>query len=81
MKQTFTGVVISSKITKTAVVNVVFKRPHPIYKKLTKKDRKLKADTGERSVKVGQKVKIESSRPISKDKHFKIVEVIENGSD
>jgi small subunit ribosomal protein S17 len=80
MRQTFTGIVVSNKMSKTAVVNVVFTKAHPVYKKLVKKDRKIKADTGTNSVKVGERVKIVGTRPISKDKHFKIVEVVKNGS-
>lgn len=80
MRQAFTGIVVSNKTPKTVVVNVVFEKVHPIYKKVTKKDRKIKADTGTNSPKVGEKVKIVQTRPISKDKHFKIVEVIKNGS-
>ncbi len=80
MKQTFAGVVVSNKMQKTVVVNVVFKKPHPIYKKLVKRDRKIKADTGSNSLKIGDRVRIVATRPISKDKHFRVVEVIKNGS-
>jgi len=80
MRQTFIGEVVSNKMTKTAIVKVVFKKPHPVYKKLVKKDRKIKVDTGTNSVKVGERVKIVGTRPISKDKHFKIVEVMKNGA-
>ena len=80
MRQTFIGVVVSSKTPKTAVVNVVFRKAHPVYKKLVTRDRKIKADTGTNSVKVGERVKIVGTRPISKDKHFKVVEVMKNGS-
>ena len=80
MKQTFAGVVVSNKMQKTVVVNVVFKKPHPIYKKLVKRDRKIKADSGSNSLKIGDRVRVMATRPISKDKHFRVVEVIKNGS-
>lgn len=80
MKQTFAGVVVSNKMQKTVVVNVVFKQPHPIYKKLVKRDRKIKADSGSNSLKIGDRVRVMATRPISKDKHFRVVEVIKNGS-
>ena len=80
MKQTFTGVVVSNKMQKTVVVNVVFRKPHPIYKKLVKRDRKIKAEADSNSLKVGDRVRIMATRPISKDKYFRVVEVIKNGS-
>lgn len=71
-----TGTVTSTKMAKTAVVAVTTYRKHPLYKKQIKKTTNFKAhdDLG---VKVGQKVKIAQTRPISRDVHFKILEVIE----
>lgn len=74
--KTLIGTVFSVKMQKTAVINITFKKAHPLYKKLIKKDRKLKADVGVFSPKAGDRVKISETRPISKTKHFKIVEVI-----
>lgn len=70
-----TGVVVSTKMEKTPVVEVTTYRKHPLYKKQIKKTTNFKAhdDLG---VKVGQKVKIAETRPIAKDVHFKVQEII-----
>jgi len=70
------GVIISTKMEKTSVVEVTTRRPHPLYKKLIKKSRKFSVDNGEFEPIVGQNVKIQETKPISKNKHFKIVEII-----
>lgn len=80
MKKVFEGVVVSIKMQKTAVVNITRITPHPLYKKLIKRDRKIKADTGNLAVTNGDRVKIAETRPLSATKYFKIVEVIKNGS-
>lgn len=73
--QTKVGVVDSVKMQKTVVVKVVEKVKHPFYKKLMTKVTRFKAhdDLG---TQLGQKVKIAETRPISKDVHFKVTEVI-----
>lgn len=76
MKKTFIGKIISLKMHKTAVIEVVRKQPHPLYRKLIKKSSKFKADTGELNLVVGQRVKITQTKPISKDKFFVVTEVI-----
>ena len=76
MPKVLEGVVVSLKMQKTAVVQVSSTAPHPIYKKLIKRDKKIKADTAGLSLSVGDRVKIRQTKPISKDKHFKIVEVL-----
>lgn len=75
MPQVKTGIVTSTKMTKTAVVAVTTYRKHPLYKKQIKKTTKFKA-RDELGAHVGQKVKIVQTRPISKDVHFKIMEVL-----
>lgn len=80
MKKTLEGIVVSNKMVKTVVIEVTSKVSHPIYKKITKIDKKIKADTGSFSLKVGDRVRIIETKPISKDKHFKIMEVIKSGS-
>ena len=75
-KRTLTGVVVSDKMEKTAVVVIERRLPHPLYKKIIKRTKKIKADTSGFEVKVGQPVKIESTRPISHDKNFKVVEIL-----
>jgi small subunit ribosomal protein S17 len=76
MQKTLNGKIISLKMQKTAVVEVVRRAPHPLYKKLMKISKKFKADTGDLTLTVGQNVKIGETKPISKDKKFKVLEVI-----
>ncbi len=76
MQKMFEGKVVSSKMQNTVIVEVTRRKPHPLYKKLLKRSTKFKVETGEYSVSVGDKVKIIETRPISKGKHFKIMEVI-----
>lgn len=72
----FEGVVVSTKMQKTAVVEISFKKVHPRYKKLLKRRKRYKVDTSDFKVNVLGRVKIIKTRPISKEKHFKIVEVL-----
>jgi small subunit ribosomal protein S17 len=76
MQRTFKGKIVSLKMQKTAVVEVVRKSPHPLYKKLMKISKKYKADTGDLSLNVGDRVKIGEVAPISKDKKFRVLEVL-----
>ena len=76
MSKKFEGVVKSVSMQKTAVVEVVIKKPHPMYKKLLTHRKTYKVDTNKLVVQTGDKVKICETRPLSKDKHFKIMEVI-----
>lgn len=80
MNRILDGVIVSVKMKKTAVVRITRKFPHPLYKKLIKKDNKLSADIGAFAPIVGDRVKIAETKPISKTKHFKILEVIKDGS-
>jgi small subunit ribosomal protein S17 len=80
MKKIINGVVTSVKMNKTAVVRITRKFPHPLYKKLIKRDSNLNVDTGTFTPIVGNRVKIVETKPISKTKNFKILEVIKDGS-
>lgn len=80
MKKTFEGVIVSVKMQRTAVVRITRKFPHPLYKKLIKKDSKINVDIATFTPIVGNMVKIVETKPISKTKHFKILEVIKDGS-
>lgn len=80
MKRTFDGVVVSLKMQNTAIISVTRRFSHPLYKKLIKKDNKINADISTFSPIVGDRVKIIETKPISKTKHFKIMEVIKNGT-
>jgi small subunit ribosomal protein S17 len=72
----FEGTVVSLKMQNTAVVEVLRKVPHPLYKKMLKRNKKHQADTAGLSLTIGDKVKIVEVRPISKEKHFKVMEKI-----
>lgn len=73
-KPTKAGIVSSTKMQKTVVVKVETKKPHPKYKKIIKKVKKFKAHNRLENIKVGDKVIIESTRPISKGVSWQIVE-------
>ena len=75
-QQALVGEVISDKMEKTVVVKVVRKIPHPIYKKFVKKFRKHSAHCDIVSPKIGDIVKIVSIRPVSKQKRWRVSEII-----
>ena len=76
--KTLTGKVISRKMQKTVVVEVESSRPHPLYKKIIKKRKKFKVHNENLKLKVGDKVEIVQTRPISKEKHFKVAKICSN---
>ncbi len=69
------GYIIRVTSEKTVVVETSRKIAHPLYKKLLTRTKKFLVDPNSKEVKIGDQVKIEETRPISKNKHFKIVEV------
>lgn len=73
-RKTLVGKVVSDKMDKTIVVSVTRFEKHPKYKKYMKISKKYKAHDEEGVAKVGDNVTIEETRPISKDKHFKLVD-------
>lgn len=73
MPKIFEGKIVSLKMQKTAVVEVKRTLTHPIYKKVLRRSKKYKADTGGLDLNVGDKVKIIETRPVSKNKYFKIM--------
>ena len=76
MPKILEGVVVSLKMQKTAVVQISRVTAHPIYKRLIKRDRRIKADTALFKLNVGDRVKIQETKPISKLKAFRILEVL-----
>lgn len=76
MKKRLTGKVVSVGMEKTVVVEVSNTKPHPMYKKLLKRSKRMKADCGSFTPKIEETVVIEETRPISKSKFFKVVEVL-----
>ena len=71
--QILKGVVVSDKMDKTVVVSVSRFVKHPLYGKFYKVNKKYKAHDAENKYKIGDSVEIQSTRPISKDKHFKVI--------
>jgi len=76
-RKTKLGKVISDKMDKTVVVACERKFAHPIYGKIIKRTTKLKAHDETNQCQIGDKVKIAECRPLSKDKHWRIVEIVE----
>lgn len=71
-----TGVVVSDKMQKTIVVRVERLTRHPLYKKIIRRFKKFKAHDEKNSAKAGDMVKIVESRPLSKDKRWRLLEVL-----
>ncbi|MDO8269784.1 MAG: 30S ribosomal protein S17 [Candidatus Levybacteria bacterium] len=71
--KTLKGTVVSTKMQNTVVVAIERKVAHKLYRKLIKVTKKIKADTNNMEVKEGDIVIIEQTRPISKDKNFKVI--------
>lgn len=77
LRKTRVGVVVSNKMDKTIVVALKDNVRHPLYKKIIKRTIKLKAHDEENTCNVGDKVKIMETRPLSKDKRWRLVSVLE----
>ncbi len=71
------GRVVSNKMDKTAVVSVAITKRHPLYEKVIRRSKKYKAHDENNEARVGDLVRIEECRPLSKEKRFRIVEWIE----
>ena len=77
LRKVMIGTVTSNKMDKTIVVSVETSVKHPIYGKVVKRTYKLKAHDEENQCQVGDKVKVMETRPLSKDKRWRLVEIIE----
>jgi small subunit ribosomal protein S17 len=75
-----TGRVVSDKMDKTVVVSVERLRRHPIYKRVVRLSSKFKAHDQDNSARVGDTVRIEESRPLSREKRWTVVEIVSRGS-
>ena len=76
-RKTRAGVVVSDKMDKTIVVAIKTKVRHPLYGKMVNRTRKFKAHDEENSCGIGDTVRIMETRPLSKDKRWRLVEIIE----
>ena len=77
LRKTQVGIVSSDKMDKTVVVTIKDKVRHPLYKKIVKNTVKFKAHDEENICGVGDRVLIMETRPLSKDKNWRVVEIIE----
>ncbi len=77
LRKTRVGKVVSNKMDKTIVVAIVDNVQHPLYKKIIKRTIKLKAHDENNTCNIGDRVEIMETRPISKDKRWRLVRVIE----
>ena len=71
------GVVVSDKMEKTIVVEVASVKPHALYKKVVRRTTKLKAHDEANEAKIGDKVLVRECRPLSKDKSWRLIQVLE----
>lgn len=74
------GLVISDKMEKTVVVAVENRSPHPKYKKIVVRTKHFKAHDEENSCKVGDRVRIQETRPLSKTKRWKVIDVMSSAT-
>ena len=77
LRKTRVGVVVSDKMDKTITVAVKDNVKHPLYNKIVKRTYKLKAHDEQNDAHIGDTVKVMETRPLSKDKRWRLVEIIE----
>ena len=77
LRKTRTGKVVSDKMDKTIIVAIEDHVKHPLYGKIVKRTYKLKAHDENNECKMGDTVKVMETRPLSKDKRWRLVEIIE----
>ena len=76
-KQTLQGVVKSDKMDKTIVVEITIRKLHPLYKKYVTRSKRIKADDEKNEAHEGDSVRVVECRPLSRDKRWRLVEVVE----
>ena len=77
LRKVRTGLVVSNKMEKTIVVAVQDRVRHPLYKKIVDRTYKLKAHDENNDCNIGDRVRVMETRPLSKDKRWRLVEIIE----
>ncbi|MBP3761410.1 MAG: 30S ribosomal protein S17 [Ruminococcus sp.] len=77
LRKTRVGKVVSDKMDKTVVVAIVGNVKHPLYKKIIKRTVKLKAHDEENKCRIGDRVEVMETRPLSKDKRWRVTTIIE----
>lgn len=78
-RMVLTGKVVSNKMDKTIVVEVEYLKKHRLYKKSIRRHKRFKAHDETNTCKTGDLVRIEESRPISKEKHWRLLEIVKRG--
>jgi small subunit ribosomal protein S17 len=76
-RKTLVGTVVSNKMEKTIVIRIERRKLHPLYKKYITRTKKIKAHDEGNLCQIGDLVKVIESRPLSKDKHWSLLEVLE----
>lgn len=76
-RKELTGFVVSDKMEKTVVVEVERRTQHPLYKKVVTRRKNYKAHDEENQCGIGDKVRIEECRPLSKDKRWRVIKILE----
>jgi len=76
-RKTRVGLVVSDKMEKTVVVSIERRVQHPVYGKMIRRTKKLKAHDETNDAKTGDTVRIMETRPMSKDKRWRVVEIVE----
>ena len=76
-RKTRTGIVVSDKMEKTVVVAIERRVAHPVYGKMITRTKRLKAHDEQNSAKTGDTVRIVETRPLSKDKRWRVVEIVD----
>jgi len=77
LRKTRVGIVTSDKMDKAIVVSIIDNVKHPLYGKIVKRTYKLKAHDENNECKIGDRVKVMETRPLSKDKRWRLVEIVE----
>lgn len=77
LRKTRVGKVVSDKMDKTVVIAIIDNVKHPLYKKIIKRTVKLKAHDEKNECRIGDRVEVMETRPLSKDKRWRVTEIIE----
>ena len=77
LRKTRVGMVVSDKMDKTVVVAIIDNVKHPLYKKIVKRTVRLKAHDEKNECRAGDRVEVMETRPLSKDKRWRVIEIIE----
>ena len=77
LRKTRTGIVVSDKMDKTIVVAIRERVKHPLYGKIVNRTKKFKVHDENNECGVGDKVRVMETRPLSKDKHWRVIEIVE----